>query len=50
MNDKRLKQVHTTLTFLKCVINSGERMTNSTKNAIDDAIDNLRNADKDIKK
>ena len=50
MNDKRLKQVHTTLAFLRSVIMSGEPMTNEVRNAIDDAIYNLRDADKDIKK
>ena len=50
MNDKRLKQVHTTLAFLRSVIMSGEPMTNEVRNSIDDAIYNLRDADKDIKK
>lgn len=50
MNDKRLKQVHTTLAFLRSVIMSGEPMTNEVRNDIDDAIYNLRDADKDIKK
>jgi len=49
MNDKRLKQVYTTLAFLRSVIMSGEPMTNEVRNAIDDAIYNLRDADKDIK-
>ena len=50
MNDKRLKKVHTTLAFLRSVIISGEPMTNEVRNSIDDAIYNLRDADKDIKK
>ena len=50
MKDKRLKQVQTTLAFLRSVINSGEPMTNEVRNAIDDSIYNLRDADKDIKR
>jgi len=49
MNNKRLKEVHTTLAFLRSVIMSGEPMTNEVRNAIDDAIYNLREVDKDIK-
>jgi len=49
MKDKRLKQIHTTLAFLRSVIMSGEPMTNEVINAIDDAIYNLRDVDKDIK-
>ena len=49
MKDKRLKQIHTTLAFLRSVIMSVEPMTNEVRNAIDDAIYNLRDVDKDIK-
>jgi hypothetical protein len=50
MNDKRLEQVHDTLAFLRSVIMCGEQMTIEVKNAIDNAINNLRDVDKDINK
>lgn len=50
MKDKRLKQIQTTLAFLRSVINSGEPMTNEVRNVIDDSICNLRNVDNEINK
>ena len=49
MRDKRLQQVHTTLAFLRSVINSGEPMTNEVRNAIDDSINNIKNVDESLK-
>jgi hypothetical protein len=45
MKDKRIKQIHSTLAFLRSVIMSGEPMTNEVRNAIDDAIYLLREID-----
>lgn len=50
MENKRLKQVHMTLAFLRSVISSGESMTDEVRSAINESIDNLKNLDAEIKK
>jgi hypothetical protein len=45
MKDKRLKQVHMTLAFLRSVILSGEPMTDEVRSAINKAIENVQNVD-----
>ena len=49
MKDKRIKQIHSTLAFLRSVIMSGEPMTNEVRNDIDDAIYLLREIDAETK-
>ena len=49
MKDKRLKQVHMTLAFLRSVIQSGEPMTDEVRSSINEAIENIKNVDAEIK-
>jgi hypothetical protein len=49
MKDKRLKQVHLTLAFLRSVIQSGEPMTDEVRSSINEAIENIKNVDAEIK-
>jgi hypothetical protein len=46
--DPRLKQIHTTLSFLRSVIQLGEPMTEEVRSAINEAIDNTRLIDADL--
>ena len=48
MKDKRLKQVHMTLAFLRSVIQSGEPMTDEIRSFINDAIETLKYIDAEI--
>ena len=48
MKDNRLKQIHTTLEFLRSMILGGEPMTDEIRNAINKAIDNVNNVDIDL--
>ena len=48
MKDQRLKQVHSTLAFLRSVILSGEPMTEEVRESINEAIDNVKNVDLDL--
>jgi hypothetical protein len=48
MKDQRLKQVHSTLAFLRSVILSGEEMTEEVRSAINEAIENIKKIDIDL--
>ncbi len=44
-----MKQVHLTLAFLRSVIQSGEPMTDEVRSSINEAIENIKNVDAEIK-